>query len=45
MGYTLNFAAVWRDIDLLFMGLGLSLVLAVVSIAIGCLIGLATASC
>jgi len=43
MGYTLNFAAVWRDIDLLFMGLGLSLVLAVVSIAIGCLIGLATA--
>jgi glutamine transport system permease protein len=43
MGYTLNFAAVWRDIDLLFMGLGLSLVLAVVSIAIGCLIGLVTA--
>lgn len=43
MGYTLNFAAVWRDLDLLFMGLGLSLVLAVVSIAIGCLIGLATA--
>lgn len=43
MGYTLNFAAVWRDIDLLFMGLGLSLVLAVVSIAIGCLIWLVTA--
>lgn len=43
MGYTLNFAAVWRDLDLLFMGLGLSLVLAVVSIAIGCLIGLVTA--
>ncbi|MDP1729623.1 MAG: amino acid ABC transporter permease [Devosia sp.] len=43
MGYTLNFAAVWRDIDLLFMGLGLSLVLAAASIAIGCLIGLATA--
>lgn len=43
MGYTLNFAAVWRDIDLLFMGLGLSLLLAVVSIAIGCLIGLVTA--
>ena len=40
MGYTLNFAAVWRDLDLLIAGLGLSLVLAVVSIAIGCVVGL-----
>ena len=43
MGYTLNFAAVWRDLDLLFAGLGLSLLLAVISIAIGCLVGLCTA--
>jgi glutamine transport system permease protein len=43
MGYTLNFAAVWRDIDLLLIGLGLSLTLAVVSIAIGCALGLVTA--
>ena len=43
MGYTLNFAAVWRDLDLLIAGLGLSLVLAVVSIAIGCVVGLLTA--
>jgi glutamine transport system permease protein len=42
MGYTLNFAAVWRDFDLLLAGLGLSLLLAVLSIAIGALIGLAT---
>jgi glutamine transport system permease protein len=41
MGYTLNFAAVWRDFDLLIAGLGLSLVLAVLSIGIGAMIGLA----
>jgi glutamine transport system permease protein len=41
MGYTLNFAAVWRDFDLLMAGLGLSLVLAVLSIGIGAIIGLA----
>ena len=43
MGYTLNFAAVWRNFDDLLWGLGLSLVLAVVSIGIGCAIGLVTA--
>ena len=43
MGYNLNFDAVWRDFDLLLSGLGLGLVLAVVSIFIGCLIGLVAA--
>lgn len=43
MGYNLNFDAVWRDFDLLLQGLGLGLVLAIISIFIGCLIGLATA--
>ena len=43
MGYTLNFAPVWRDFDLLLSGLGLGLFLAVVAIAIGCGIGLVTA--
>jgi len=43
MGYTLNFAPVWRDFDLLLSGLGLGLLLAVVSIMIGCGIGLITA--
>ena len=41
MGYTLNFAAVWRDIDLLWAGLGMGLLLALVSIAIGAILGLA----
>ena len=45
MGYTLNFAAVWRSFDLLLEGLALSLVLAFVAIVIGCAIGLATAFC
>ena len=40
MGYTLNFSAVWRSFDHLLWGLGLSLVLAVVAIGIGCAIGL-----
>lgn len=43
MGYTLNFAAVWRDFDLLMAGLGLSLVLAVIAILIGFGVGLVTA--
>lgn len=43
MGYTLNFAAVWRSFDQLIAGLGLSLVLTVVAIAIGCVIGLVVA--
>jgi polar amino acid transport system permease protein len=40
MNYQLNFAAVWRDFDTLLAGLGLGLELALVSIAIGCVIGL-----
>ncbi|WP_316858706.1 amino acid ABC transporter permease [uncultured Cohaesibacter sp.] len=43
MDYNFNFAAVWRDFDLLLSGLGLGLFLAVVSIAIGCVIGLLAA--
>ncbi|MHA1566053.1 MAG: amino acid ABC transporter permease [Alphaproteobacteria bacterium] len=43
MDYHLNFAAVWRDFDLLMSGLGLGLVLAIFSIFIGCGIGLAAA--
>jgi polar amino acid transport system permease protein len=43
LDYDFNFAAVWRDFDLLLSGLGLGLFLAVVSIAIGCAIGLVTA--
>lgn len=43
MGYTLNFAAVWRNFDFLLSGLALSLGLAVVSILIGAAIGLVTA--
>jgi glutamine transport system permease protein len=40
LGYTLNFAAVWRDLDLLWAGLGMGLLLALASIAIGAVIGL-----
>ncbi|UHD44544.1 amino acid ABC transporter permease [Aureimonas altamirensis] len=43
MGYTLNFDAVWRNFDNLLWGLGLSLVLAVVAIGIGCILGLVLA--
>lgn len=43
MGYTLNFASVWRSFDLLLAGLGLSLVLAFVAIFAGAIIGLFTA--
>jgi len=43
MGYTLNFAVIWRNFDLLLAGLGLSLLLAVISILIGVGIGLVTA--
>lgn len=43
MRYDFNFAAVWRDFDLLLSGLGLGLLLAAVSIAIGCAIGLVAA--
>ncbi|WP_158816839.1 amino acid ABC transporter permease [Methylocapsa sp. S129] len=40
MGYSLNFAAVWRSFDLLLEGLALSLGLAVAAIVAGCVIGL-----
>jgi len=43
MGYTLNFAAVWRGFDLLLAGLALGLALAALSILIGSVIGLALA--
>lgn len=43
MGYTLNFAAVWRNFDRLLEGLMLSLGLAFVAILIGALIGLLVA--
>ena len=43
MGYTLNFAAVWRSFDLLLEGLALSLGLAFAAILAGFLIGLLVA--
>lgn len=43
MNYQLNFDAVWRDFPSLLAGLGLGLELALISIAIGCVIGLANA--
>lgn len=43
MSYHLNFNAVWNDFDLLLSGLGLGLVLAILSIFAGCVIGLFTA--
>lgn len=43
MDYDFNFAAVWRGFDLLLFGLGLGILLAILSIATGCLIGLLAA--
>jgi polar amino acid transport system permease protein len=43
MGYTLNFTLIWRHFDKLWGGLVLSLELAVLSIAIGVVIGLVLA--
>jgi polar amino acid transport system permease protein len=43
MGYDLNFTLIWRHFDKLWSGLILSLELALLSIAIGCIIGLALA--
>ncbi|WP_138470875.1 amino acid ABC transporter permease [Poseidonocella sp. HB161398] len=43
MTYDFNFAVVWRNWDLLAEGLMLGLFLALVSIAIGCVLGLAAA--
>ena len=43
MGYHLNFALIWRHFDKLWSGLILSLELAVLSIGIGCVIGLVLA--
>lgn len=43
MGYHLNFTLIWRNFDKLWSGLILSLELALLSIAIGCIIGLALA--
>ncbi|TGS88025.1 amino acid ABC transporter permease, partial [Mesorhizobium sp. M2D.F.Ca.ET.178.01.1.1] len=43
MGYALNFNLIWRHFDKLWGGLLLSLELAVISIAIGIVIGLVLA--
>jgi polar amino acid transport system permease protein len=43
MGYTLNFAAVWRGLEQLLQGLALSLALAIAAILIGAVLGLALA--
>lgn len=43
MGYDLNFTLIWRHFDKLWSGLILSLELAILSIGIGCVIGLALA--
>lgn len=43
MGYDLNFTLIWRHFDKLWSGLILSLELALLSIGIGCIIGLALA--
>jgi polar amino acid transport system permease protein len=43
VGYHLNFTLIWRHFDKLWSGLILSLELAVLSIGIGCVIGLALA--
>jgi polar amino acid transport system permease protein len=43
MGYDLNFTLIWRHFDKLWSGLILSLEVAILSIGIGCIIGLALA--
>lgn len=43
MDYHFNFAAVWNSFDLLLGGLGLGLFLAIVSVFIGCCIGMVAA--
>ena len=43
MGYDLNFTLIWRHFDKLWSGLILSLELAIISIGIGCIIGLTLA--
>lgn len=43
MGYDLNFTLIWRHFDKLWSGLILSLELAILSIGIGCIIGLVLA--
>jgi polar amino acid transport system permease protein len=43
MGYDLNFTLIWRHFDKLWSGLILSLELAILSIGIGCIIGLTLA--
>ncbi|GAA3904663.1 amino acid ABC transporter permease [Gibbsiella dentisursi] len=45
MNYTLNFAPVWQSFDLLLGGLWLGLELSLLSIAIGCALGLLAAFC
>jgi polar amino acid transport system permease protein len=43
MDYHVNFAVIWRNMPELWYGLGLDLYLALVSLAIGCVIGLVAA--
>lgn len=43
MGYHVNYAVIWRNLPELWSGLGLGLYLAVVSVGIGCVIGLIAA--
>ncbi|MEH0875565.1 amino acid ABC transporter permease [Pectobacterium cacticida] len=45
MDYQLNFSAVWQNFDLLLSGLWLGITLALISIAIGCALGLTAAFC
>ena len=40
MSYNFNFAVIWRQFDVMLWGLGLGLLLAVISLAIGTVIGL-----
>ncbi|PWC15135.1 amino acid ABC transporter permease [Brenneria roseae subsp. americana] len=45
MGYQLNFSSVWQNFDLLLAGLWLGIELSLISIAIGCALGLTAAFC